>query len=597
MDDQRSGSQGVGPARRSTIPAIIMVAGIICLGISTYYGFNSPSQNVTLVESQGMTVELAPGNITVPGFLQKYVSLEVTAQGNQNFSSIAIEVLSSGTGHEIFNSSFTPRSYAVAVFQLPAKYIGPEVHLIVKFSGNVTVQITARFAPSNLGLYAEILLSGSVVLIIAGVLKINISFRRYWLLFPFFFIISVIYGQRYDDYFMVSLGMRILGGVDPYTHSTLIAQGLIWEYPPGYAPWSILVTFIYHTVLGYSIPSQQQLNFVGTIYGDRYSAWRALAATNLFFLYGLAKIPFIIAFLWIARIIESDFGHVPWKTWLLNPFVILVSVAWGQLDVLGLAFMLQGIIFFRKEKSFLALLFTGLGAIIKIFPVFIIPLLLFKSKNKWAGLAGLVTSAGLGVLIYFLTGNLVTDANTLIFGRTAASYLGIFESQGLTWQAVIQELGITHFPSLFLYVFIPVYVVFSILAIRKTASVYSYFILTMLMFFLTYNIVNPQYLLWVIGPLILSQDRKGAGIFSMLGVVTMVLSYSYTYFLNPGLSWNYGSSFLGQVEQIRLALIGFYPTLLILGLISSLIFCLEIVWKVRKKELFASSGDHLPNYL
>lgn len=580
-----------GRNRGKAVSAILLLISLSLVSCATYNGINTYSQNVTTSALNGYEANLTPGTLYVPSFMQKDVVLQLTVQGKSNFSKIIIDAVSGSRMKQLINASLTPRPYFLADFRLPADFLNGTVHLLVIIDSETSLTLPVKLSPSYTGLISEVILFAGAGMFVAFLFSTDLRSRKYWLLLPLFIALSALYGQRYDDYFMISLGARIADGVDPYIRSVRIPPGLYWEYLPGYAPWSYISIMIYHYVTGNAIPGWQQLVYPGAYYQNKYSAWKALRGMSLYFLYSVVKVPFVLAFFWIGGIIARERLRVPWKLWILNPMVIVIGVMWGQLDVLALGFMMQSVVFHGRKRDLLATLTAGVGALIKPFPVFIVPYLLFRSRNKGYALLGFASSVLIGLALYAISGNITADLRTIILGRTTSTYLGIFTTNGLTWQTLITALGVTHFPSLFEYVFIPGYAVISYLAIRKQISVYSYFLLSMLLFFLTYNVVNPQYLIWVLVPLImLGLDGEGV-LFSVLGSLYIFLDYSYTYFLNPELSWNYISSPLGQIEQLRVSITGSAISMVIFGILSSAVFAVVLLNTLRREFSSRGHGD------
>ncbi len=559
----------------------ILFLGIVGIGVGTFAGLDSYNANVHSYSSGGLAVNVTPGTVEVPESIASFVSIDVVVQDSVNFSHILI-VLSDGISEkQIVNSSMPPRPYFLTRLSIPLSYLQNGARILVSVDNSTAVSLHVDLQPSYFGIIADVILVLGVSGVVVFLLFFEVRTKRYWLLLPVFVALSALYGQRYDTFFMISLGMRIYDGVNPYFGSTLVAPGLTWEYPPGFMPWSYVSALAYHYFFGYQIPNAGSLNYISTIYLEGTSAWRALEGSNLFLLYGMIKLPFVFSFLWIASILEKIKGKIPWRLWLLNPFAILVCVIWGQLDVLALAFMLQSILYFREEKSFMAALFAGFGTLIKLFPVFIIPYIIFRTKNKTHAIVGVVLVSLLGIAMYSASGSITQDLQTIVFGRASATYLGVFNSNGLSWQILIQGFGVSHFPSLFEYVFIPAYLILTYFAIRGRIPVSSYFIMTMLLFFLTYNFVNPQYLLWLIPMYIISERKMEVVVFSLLASVYVALDYSYSYFMNPMLSWNYFASALGQVEHLRTNATTSYLVLGPLALISAAYFALSLLKEYR----------------
>lgn len=569
--------------KRSFISYLMLVISLALVGSSTILSVNAIGENTLSAHNGfGTSVCVQPGNITAPGSLKDYMHVQISVQAPFNFTHVVISSYSINNVSVLVDANMSPRQYFTAILVLPPGNMNNEIS--VRVQNQSAIFLDVLFKSSNLGLVAEVFLIAGIGTFALFFLVVDIRSRKFFYLVPVYIGLSIIFGQRYDDYFMISLGMRIFDGVNPYAPVGFTPPGLQWEYPPLYAIWSYITTVFTHYVLGLRIPSNTGLNYVEVSYNNLYSAWRALSGTNLLVLYGLAKLPFVISFFWINYMLLKETGRQQWKLWLINPFALVVGIMWGQLDVLGLAFLLQALVYHKNGKDFKAVLFASIGAAIKIFPVFVIPLLIARSKRKFLSSLAIIPVILVCLLVYAASGSLLLDLSTIVTGRAASTFLGVFISQGLTWQIVISDLLIRNFPSLFLYVFVPLYVVYTIYAFKRDVDLERYFIITMLLFFVTYNFMNPQYLIWLIPIFILIGEFSYAAIVSLLGSVYIYLNYSYTYFLNPDIAWNYNAGLLGQIEAIRHILTSNFVVLGVFGVLSTSLFLYLLVKMLRNEH-------------
>ncbi|MCL4451181.1 MAG: DUF2029 domain-containing protein [Candidatus Thermoplasmatota archaeon] len=577
--------------QRAVISYCMLALSLVLVGGATILSVNSNGQNTfSSHNSSGTVVCAQPANVTTPENMSSHVVVQVSIQTTSNITHVMIYRYYQGEEALLVNANFSPREYFAAFISLSS---GPEANNIsIQVQNQTAIIVHLSLEPSDLGLIAELFLLGGIGTFVVFFLTVEIRSKRYLYLVPVYIALSIIYGQRYDDYFMISLGMRLFDKVNPYLPAGFTPPGLQWEYPPLYAIWSYFVVVFTHYVLEFRIPSNTQLNYIEVSYNNVYSAWRALAGSNLIILYGLAKLPFVLSFFWINSIIVRMSGKQQWKLWLINPFAVVVGIMWGQLDVLGLAFLLQALAYHKQGKDFNAVLFASIGAAIKIFPVFVMPLLIARSRNKILSVSAIIPVMLLSLLMYAASGNVLMDLNTLFMGRAVPTYLGVFISEGLTWQVIVSDLLVRSFPSLFLYVFAPAYIIYTAYAIRKGVSMESYFIICMLMFFVTYNFMNPQYLIWILPFFILLGEVQYAALISILGSLYLFLDYSYAYFLNPDIAWNYNASFLGQLEEVRHAIDGNSIVMGAFGVLSSVIFaCLLYRMLTNKNPKYSVSAS------
>ena len=82
-------------------------------------------------------------------------------------------------------------------------------------------------------------------------------------------------------------------------------------------------------------------------------------------------------------------------------------------------------------------------------------------------------------------------------------------------------------------------------------------------------------------------------VISAVGAVFMFLTYSFTYFLNPFISWNYQSSALGQIENIKVLVLGSALIRVILAIIATVLFAF-MFYKVAEKYLWPKPGISSP---
>lgn len=542
---------------RRLILAVLLSFGIIAIAVPTAYSFNLPNENTrTVTGSQGLAVSLSPANISVPSSISSFVSVEVTVQSKFAFTNMSVYVVSSGDILQNSTFHYKLTNFAVAYVHVPANLIKRNGTLEIRAQDAGSAIIPLSWPSSGNGFLQSLSLYAGIICIVVAIAISKIHARSIWPVFPVFVALSVLYGQRYDDFFLISPGFRLISGVDPYRPSSSLLPGLTWAYPPMYLLWSYLIDRLY-LVLPAVVPIlNSSLNYLGTEYGNPYGAWKALLGSNTLLLYGLLKLPLVLSFFWIFNILKRFTGKMHWKLWLLNPFIIVVAVMWGQLDVLAAAFMLQAILFSKNGKTWMAVFSASMGAAIKVFPGLIIPYLLISSKNKARDLTAVLPVLAVTLLMYQFTGGIFSSIYGLIYARAIPTYAGIFVSNGLSWQVLLTYFGVSSFPPLFLWVFTPAFFVITGICSWKKVPLPEYTAVILLVFFLTYNFVNPQYLLWLI-PLLLMIDKEMYALFtSAIGSIFMVLTYSYTYFLNPAISWNYQSSVLGQVENIKVLLLG-----------------------------------------
>ncbi len=562
---------------------ILLVIGAICILVSTSFSLNHLSENAaTSVSTNGLKITVTPANISLPEFLSSFAQVEITTQSNIPFSNLSVYVVESGKVVQKDYFSYKPTTFAVSYVHIPDTLSGGNGTLQIYAEGAGSTQVSITWNGNLEGVELALALYSGIAAICLGLALFGSGRIKAWYLLPLFLAMSVIFGQRYDDFFLISPGFRLIAGVDPYKPSTSLLPGLQWAYPPFYLMWSYLLDKVY-LILPLSAPvANSSLNYLGTEFGNPYGAWKALAGSNLLVLYGLAKLPLVLSFLWVFKTLKDLTGREHWKLWLLNPFVLIVAVMWGQLDVLAVAFMLQAILLDKSGKTWMAVLAASIGGAIKVFPLLLVPYILLRSRSKLLDLTATLPVLGATLAIYQLTGGILGSVRALLFARAIPTFGGVFVSNGFSWQVLLSYFGVSTFPSLFLWVFVPGFIIFTAISLWRGISLTSYSAMVILIFFLTYNFVNPQYLIWLIPLLVLVNRETYALLLSALGSIFMLFTYSYTYFLNPIISWNYQSSPLGQIENIKVFLLGSAQMRAALAIMATSLFIYMLLEISRK---------------
>ncbi|MDA4130525.1 MAG: DUF2029 domain-containing protein [Thaumarchaeota archaeon] len=400
-------------------------------------------------------------------------------------------------------------------------------------------------------------------------------------------------GQRYDVYFLYSSGIRFLEGINPFYsgNPSMFPGALKWAYPPGYVPYSSLSFLLYSIITKTPIPSNSSLTYPG-FFANPYEVWETFIPSSLPILVLILKVPMILSAFAIFYILSKKIGTRAASTfWLANPFVIFISSIWGQIDPIATAFAVGSVYLASRDRYGTAYFFAGLGAIIKIWPAILIPLIFLKRLKK--GDAGLkhslreilwiLPSILFSVLIYGINGSLVQSIFVLVYARGVPTYAGEFSVNGLTWQ---QVLPLFHSPPIpvFLFVGIPAFVLVAVLAYKKELSIEELTLVLLLFVFLSYNYVNPQYFYWLIPFFLLIKRNIQAILYSVLPVVFITLAYNILYFVSPVFVYDVNASPLGQIEQAKVA--QFYGNSIhpvaISGVVSSIFYSISLFLVIKR---------------
>jgi hypothetical protein len=545
--------------KRKRIFYSLVIAAIILFAFAFSLSINSASQERLQISSQGVSLTASPSILYLPSFLGYNPSVLVKIMLPSSLVDIPVVVYElSPEALLVYKNTFHNASFFYFYFQ--THYIrGAEIESYSLDIANKTIIFSLEVKNSILPLLGESSLILSFAFFIVGVYFS--PFRsKYWpilimigyvLLLPFF-------GQRYDMFFMISGGFHVLSGVNPFTSSAVLNGALKWAYPPYYLFWSPVSDWLSGLFTRTPIPSSSSLIYPGVLFGNIYDAWQAFVPASVPVYYALAKVPMLVSVVLIYYVLDKKFGlnHNLTKIWLLSPLVIIVGVVWGQLDVIASLSLLVSIYFFQKERTDLAVLSATLGFWVKIFPAFMLPFVLIQSKNKVRDTLVIVAASIPALIFYYLSGNFTGDISTLLYSRSIPTFHGIFDSQGLTWQTIIRDLGVTHFPPIFTYSILPFLIIISVIYYYRRGNIVNYVIAEFLFYFLSYNFVNPQYFIILVPLFLLNDDVRNYVAYSIYPLIFIAFSYTFPYWIVPSLSLNYFSSVVGQVESARIWMTG-----------------------------------------
>lgn len=410
--------------------------------------------------------------------------------------------------------------------------------------------------------------------------------------------LSPLTGQRYDVYFLLSSGIRILQHVNPFEpgNPAVYPGPLKWAYPPLYAAYSALSFAIYQLLTGAQLPSVQALTYHGWL-TSVYSIFQAYVPDTLPILVFLLKIPMVASVLMTGILLKKMTGSkLAAVGFLANPLVILVGAAWGQLDPIATLLAVASIYSFERQKPYHAYFFASLGAAVKVWPIIMIPMMLVISlrqhgaksfKPLVATLPALLATVGL----YSLFGNPLESLYVLVYARGIPTFAGAFSVNGLTWQEALFVLNSPPIP-LFLFVGIPLYIgILGWMYWTKDAGMVKWLVVSILIFFLTYNYVNPQYFYWLIPLLILQRNKRAVIAFTALPLIFIALAYNIFYFVSPAILTNQFAFGASIFEQLKVS--AFYQSPILFVLVAGLIPTFWYLVLVYSEVNQAKSGNRL----
>ncbi|MDE1853179.1 MAG: hypothetical protein KGI38_05450 [Thaumarchaeota archaeon] len=407
----------------------------------------------------------------------------------------------------------------------------------------------------------------------------------------FYLAVAPFTGQRYDIYFLLSSGIRILQHVNPFDpgNPQLYPGSLKWAYPPLYAVYSAISFSAYQLLTGAPLPSVSALTYPGWL-SSTYSVWEAYIPSTLPVLVLLLKLPMVMSAIWTGILVGKMTGdeHDVIK-WVANPLVVLVAAVWGQLDPIATLLAVGSVYMFQKGRPYHAYALASLGAAVKIWPVLLVPIMFVIAlrrvgRNALKPLLAVFPALIATLALYAVHGNLVESLFIFLYARGIPTFAGQFSVNGLTWQQILFVLKVPPLP-LFLAIGIPAYaVMLGWIYWKKEEDVTKWLTAFILVFYLTYNYVNPQYFYWIL-PLMMIQKKKVATfVVTLLPLAYVFLSYNIFYFVSPAIlpdEFTFGGSI---VEQLKVNAFYQSPESLVLlaGLVPTAAYVALLYREIRR---------------
>jgi Gpi18-like mannosyltransferase len=366
--------------------------------------------------------------------------------------------------------------------------------------------------------------------------------------------------QRFDMYVWRLTGAYIyvyhLNPFWPWTGAPSVYPAILkFSYPPF---WLLVIATFYPIWLlnsGFAFPhSVNRLWQIGVQTGNVYESYRSFIPASLPLLDLTLKLPIIVCDIIIALALyralddhRNAQSAVTWL-WLFNPYVILVSAVWGQFDSIPTMFALLSILSSIKGRPKLSGFLLALGGLAKVFPVVYLPLVALYHWRKARAEAGklivtfLATCASF-LPVYFILGNGIPSIYLSLASWPSPDWFGRNALGGLTWLRLIDTSSWNgNFP-IFLTLLAPLYIII-LLGFHRMKFDAQGLLLSVLgvtfALYITYTIVNEEYVLWFLPFVIIALPRIRAlrlGAITMSGVafVYAFLHLGIFYFLSPSL--------------------------------------------------------------
>ncbi len=408
-------------------------------------------------------------------------------------------------------------------------------------------------------------------------------------------------GHRYDVFFLISSGIHALQHVNPFGAGTPPAYPgpLKWAYPPLYVPYSALSYLIYQLITGASLPTVTSLNHPSWL-TSTYDVWQAFTPPTMPVLVFLLKLPMVASAILTGILLERMVGsRSVLAAWLANPLVILVAAVWGQLDPVATLLAIASLYMFGRGKYFHGYLLASFGGAVKVWPVLLIPLFFVVSLRKLGRKAleplfGVLPAILVTLALYAAFGNLADNLYILAYSRFVPTFGGSFAVNGLTWQQILAAFGAPPVP-VFTWIGVPALAAVVVwVYYKKEEDVTKWLIVSLMIIFLTYNFVNPQYFYWIVPFLIIERNKVAAAVFSLLPMVYMVFAYDIFYFVSPSILPSQYSLGASIAEQLKVSAFSQVPSVFAVALVPTLAYAVLLYHEARRRGEAAPPAQRSP---
>lgn len=405
----------------------------------------------------------------------------------------------------------------------------------------------------------------------------NLSTRK--ILFPLIlgaiirFSLAPFMEQRWDMYtWRLEQALVYNYHINPFWPQSGVPLELVWSYPP---LWLLILLAIYPV---YSIFYRPQLPAnIALLWkkwaetGNLFEIYRSFVPVGLPVLDMIDKTPIIVTDLLIGlvlyELIKRDspkHAYYAFIAWLFNPYVIWISSVWGMFDAIPALLVLLSVYLLIAKRYASSALFLAASTLFKLYSIILIPLMclmIYKRGEKKETLKYLLLSTCTVLVVTFGTYAIAASASgqnplslstqltmNLFYKRASPDWGGenLFQNLSpLTFLNVtFKELKVSsNIPVSPVLMGIALFILaFRILRSRSMSEqdVIVYAVVAHFVVYLTYSVVNEQYLIWVL-PLILVLAAKknsmplryfywGISAFFFLDII---YHYDLSYFLSP----------------------------------------------------------------
>lgn len=172
-----------------------------------------------------------------------------------------------------------------------------------------------------------------------------------------------------------------------------------------------------------------------------------------------------------------------WVLWLFNPLTIYATYMMGQFDLIATVMVIWSLLLYKQQKVFGSAVALGIGIAFKLYPLFLLPILIINTK----GYSRKLIVGILGLLPYIVTTlpYLMSEGfrnSALVAGQTLKSFYATIPVSGNQ--------------SIILYPTVLVIIYLAIAYYRHKSALWSQYLLVLINFYI-FTHSHPQWLIWI----------------------------------------------------------------------------------------------------
>jgi hypothetical protein len=338
-----------------------------------------------------------------------------------------------------------------------------------------------------------------------------------------------------------------------------------------------------------------------------FESYRRFIPINLPVLDLITKTPIIIGdvcisiFLYkmIKSISNEKYARYAALAWLLNPYAIWISSVWGEFDAIATLFVIISLYYLINNKLNKSALMLSIGVLFKLYPLLLIPvfaLIIFKQSKKIKdGLKFCLISGGTILLSVFITyvgfaaafgqqplSLSVQLTYNLFVKRSSPQWMGQNVVSGLTPLLVLNGLtGASNIPiSPILMSAGLLLILYELWKIKKISidGIVSFTVVSIFMIFITYTVVNPQYLTWILPLLLILASTKKSSLIKYFYWALSIIGIIFIMYSTIDLSYNISPYFVSKYLGIQIS-----PEILALSIGIAILYAVGIKFALKSR--------------